>query len=75
MKTPQVTAYFKNLFDRYKYILLVCVAGVLLMVWPQDHETADQQPICDTKALLLGWRRGFRLFWRRWTVWAKVGCF
>lgn len=39
MKTPPISAYFKNLFDRYKYILLVCTVGVLLMVWPQQNET------------------------------------
>lgn len=54
MKTPQVTAYFKNLFDRYKYILLVCVAGVLLMIWPQNHEAADQQPICEHQSITAG---------------------
>lgn len=53
MKTPQVPAYFKSLFDRYKYILLVCLVGVVLMVWPQDTEissesaTPDYQPLSD----------------------------
>lgn len=43
MKTPQIPAYFKTLFDRYKYVLLVCVVGVLLMIWPQQAET-DAEP-------------------------------
>lgn len=43
MKTPQIPAYFKSLFDRYKYILLVCVVGVILMVWPQETETTTER--------------------------------
>ncbi len=54
MKTPQIPAYFKNLFDRYKYILLVCVVGVVLMVWPQESETTVERPICDAQGLSQG---------------------
>lgn len=54
MKTPQIPAYFKNLFDRYKYILLVCLVGVVLMVWPQDTERTAQTAVPDRQILADG---------------------
>lgn len=51
MKTPQIPAYFKSLFDRYKYILLVCLVGVVLMLWPQDTEIATETATLDCQTL------------------------
>lgn len=51
MKTPQIPAYFKSLFDRYKYILLVCAVGVVLMIWPQDSETATEKVIANPQTI------------------------
>ncbi len=44
MKLPGMPAYFKELFDRYKYILLLCLVGVVLMVWPQEEGDEARQP-------------------------------
>ena len=51
MKTPRMPAYFKSLFDRYKYILLVCLVGVILMIWPQDAQTTTEKAITDCHTL------------------------
>ena len=51
MKTPRMPAYFKSLFDRYKYILLVCLVGVILMIWPQDAQTTTEKAITDRHTL------------------------
>ena len=44
MKTPVIPAYLKNLFDKYKYILLVCTVGVLLMLWPEKPMKTTAKP-------------------------------
>lgn len=41
MKMPQLPAYLQGLFDKYKYILLVLLAGLVLLLWPQS----DNQPL------------------------------
>lgn len=38
MKSPQLPAYLQRLFDKYKYILLVLLAGVVLLLWPQSEK-------------------------------------
>lgn len=53
MKTPEIPAYLKSLFDRYKYILLVCFAGILLMLWPQKTEQIEE-PAADGISLVQG---------------------
>ena len=35
MKSPQLPAYLQGLFDKYKYILLVLLVGLVLLLWPQ----------------------------------------
>ncbi len=42
MKIPAIPSYFRDMFDKYKYIFLVCLVGVLLMVWPQN-DTSPQK--------------------------------
>lgn len=37
MKMPQLPAYLQGLFDKYKYILLVLLAGLVLLLWPQSE--------------------------------------
>lgn len=41
MKMPQLPAYLQGLFDKYKYILLVLLVGLVLLLWPQ-HENQPQ---------------------------------
>ncbi len=55
MKPANIPAYFKTLFDKYQYILLVCVAGLVLMLWPQgESQTAEPQtPAADAQLHLL----------------------
>ena len=43
MKMPQLPAYLQGLFDKYKYILLVLLAGLVLLLWPQS-ENQPQKP-------------------------------
>ena len=43
MKMPQLPAYLQGLFDKYKYILLVLLAGLVLLLWPQS-ENQPQRP-------------------------------
>ena len=47
MKTPAIPAYLKTLFDKYKYILLVCTVGVLLMLWPEKPDETTTKPQSD----------------------------
>ena len=54
MKTPQIPAYFKELFDKYKYVLLLCVVGVVLMVWPQEEKINSVEPVFANTALTDG---------------------
>jgi len=44
MKSPHLPAYLQGLFDKYKYILLVLLAGLALLLWPQkeaEHREID----------------------------------
>lgn len=43
MKMPQLPAYLQGLFDKYKYILLVLLVGLVLLLWPQS-ENQPQKP-------------------------------
>ncbi len=38
MKKPTIPAYFRAWFDKYKYLLLICLAGVVLMLWPEGGQ-------------------------------------
>ena len=38
MKMPQLPAYLQGLFDKYKYILLVLLVGLVLLLWPQSEK-------------------------------------
>lgn len=38
MKTNGIGSYLQGLFDKYKYILLICTVGLLLLLWPQQEE-------------------------------------
>lgn len=44
MKMPQLPAYLQGLFDKYKYILLVLLAGVVLLLWPQSDGQTKTVP-------------------------------
>ncbi len=35
MKNKQTQTYLKALLDKYKYILLICSVGLVLLLWPQ----------------------------------------
>lgn len=37
----ELPAYLKRLFDKYKYVLLVCLAGVVLLLWPQGERETE----------------------------------
>ena len=39
MKMTQLPAYLQGLFDKYKYILLVLLVGLVLLLWPQGEST------------------------------------
>lgn len=54
MKTPPIPAYFKELFDKYKYVLLLCVVGVVLMVWPQEEKINSVETLSDHTPLADG---------------------
>ncbi|MBR5537062.1 MAG: hypothetical protein IKU58_04100 [Clostridia bacterium] len=43
MKHDQIQTYLHDLFDKYKYLLLICAVGLALLLWPQS-ETPDAQP-------------------------------
>ena len=49
MKMPQLPAYLQGLFDKYKYILLVLLVGLVLLLWPQ-REDQPQTPRTDAAA-------------------------
>lgn len=38
MKTPAIPAYFRAWFDKYKYLLLICLTGVALMLLPEGEQ-------------------------------------
>ncbi len=40
-----IPAYLQRLFDKYKYVLLVCLAGVVLLLWPQKEEEQPAEPL------------------------------
>ncbi len=42
MRTNEMPAYFKAAFDKYKYILLVCLVGVVLLLWPGEKGAAEE---------------------------------
>ncbi len=42
MKIPALPSYLKEVLDKYKYILLVCLVGVLLMIWPQNSQAPGE---------------------------------
>lgn len=52
----QFTAYFQKAADKYKYVLLLGLVGVLLMVWPvkdSEDRTADLPEIEQQEHILL----------------------
>ena len=51
MKMPQLPAYLQGLFDKYKYILLVLLVGLVLLLWPQ-RENQPQTPRTDAAAAM-----------------------
>lgn len=38
MKNKASAAYLQNLFDKYKYVLLIGAIGLLLLLWPQPEK-------------------------------------
>ncbi|MBR5390868.1 MAG: stage III sporulation protein AG [Clostridia bacterium] len=53
---PQTRAYFRRMFDRYKYVLLIALAGLILILWPNGEGKSTQPekqppPLEDTEAL------------------------
>ncbi len=54
----QAPAYWKALFHKYKYVLLVCALGLALMLWPSGKKseaassTLAQEPAEETVAQL-----------------------
>lgn len=39
-----IPAYLRRMFDKYKYVLLVCLAGVALLLWPQGETERPAEP-------------------------------
>ena len=52
MKGNQMQTYLHDLFDKYKYILLICVVGLALLLWPQTdaQDTQVDEPIPTAQA-------------------------
>ena len=46
MNCKQMQTYLHDLFDKYKYILLICAVGLGLLLWPQN-EVQDTPPAGD----------------------------
>ena len=42
MKELHLPSYLRGLFDKYKYILLVLLVGLVLLLWPQGEQAAVQ---------------------------------
>lgn len=38
MKNKAIAAYLQNLFDKYKYVLLIGAIGLMLLLWPQQEK-------------------------------------
>ena len=38
MKARHLSAYLQQLLDKYKYILLVLLVGLILLLWPQEEK-------------------------------------
>ena len=49
MKNNTIAAYLQSRFDKYKYVLLIGVIGLLLLLWPQP-ETEIQLPAAPTQS-------------------------
>ena len=49
MKNNTIAAYLQSMFDKYKYVLLIGVIGLLLLLWPQP-ETEIQLPAAPTQS-------------------------
>lgn len=43
MNRNEMQTYFHGLFDKYKYVLLICAAGLALLLWPQS-DVPEVQP-------------------------------
>ena len=44
MKSVQFTAYLRTVLDKYQYVLLVLLAGLVLLLWPQKAEETQRDP-------------------------------
>jgi len=44
MNREQMQTYLRGLFDKYKYILFICIVGLALLLWPQN-EVPETQPV------------------------------
>ncbi|MBQ7492018.1 MAG: stage III sporulation protein AG [Clostridia bacterium] len=56
MILPQTRAYFRRLLDKYQYVLLIALVGLLLILWPRGEAESTQPetqppPLEDTEAL------------------------
>ena len=68
---------WKAALGKYKYVLLVIAAGVVLLLWPSaadraagEEETAGQAA-AQTADAMQSTRRRWRSSWGRWRVWAR----
>lgn len=49
MKSNGIAAYLPELFDKYKYILLIGAVGLLLLFWPQGEAQAPPVELPQTE--------------------------
>ena len=50
-KLPK-TEYLQQWFDKYKYLLLVCLVGLALLLWPKSTDAKDlNRPVSNTESV------------------------
>ena len=48
----QLPEYIQKNFNKYKYVLLVCLVGLLLAAWPSEQSNTTEQgagPVCSVR--------------------------
>ena len=59
----QIPEYISRNFNKYKYVLLVCLVGLLLAAWPTGQPDTSQQSAHRHRS----WKGRWRKHCPRWT--------